>query len=159
MEASSLERAFFSAMQRLRRLHMIDVLGTMPRAEFFVLDVLARHRTFSPRAKGMYVSELAMQAHVSPQSVSRTLRAMEEKGYIAREIDPSNRRNVFIRLTPEGVAAWEAKHRAMHTYIDRVMDAMGEDDMRSLIALLGRLADTIEAVAASPQVEESHSSQ
>lgn len=47
-------------------------------------------------------SELAAKTKTLPPAVSRTLRGLEEKGYVERSVDKKDRRNTYISLTEKG---------------------------------------------------------
>ncbi|MBX3067703.1 MAG: MarR family transcriptional regulator [Microbacteriaceae bacterium] len=56
-------------------------------------------------------TEIAEQAKVEAQTMSRTLDKLERDGYISREKDPNDGRRHVVSRTPRGDHAWEAaKH-------------------------------------------------
>jgi len=50
----------------------------------------------------IHISDIQNQLNVSKAAVSRMLDALEKKGYIRKDIDKENRRNLIITLTPAG---------------------------------------------------------
>lgn len=129
------------AFERFRRMQLHEFLQGVTRSEFFVLDRLQRNRILHPDSPQVYVSTLVKEMHVSPPAVSRTLRGLEAKGLIAREVDPENRRNTFILLTEEGARrSTQAKER-MRLLLERTARRMGEDNMKALAALLTQLVN------------------
>jgi len=48
------------------------------------------------------VGELAREMRLDVPTVSRMVKQMVSRGYLAAEKDPGNRRNTLVRLTPEG---------------------------------------------------------
>jgi len=54
---------------------------------------------------GARPSELAAQAGVSRQAVTKTVDDLERVGLVEREPDPADGRGVVVRLTPRGLAA------------------------------------------------------
>jgi DNA-binding MarR family transcriptional regulator len=50
------------------------------------------------------VTELAERAHVTQQAMGKMLKELERMGYVARDIDGSDKRAKEIRLTQRGVA-------------------------------------------------------
>jgi len=54
---------------------------------------------------GARPSELAAQAGVSRQAVTKTLDDLERVGLVKREPDPADGRGVVVRYTPRGLAA------------------------------------------------------
>lgn len=61
----------------------------------FILLIVDREGTPS--------TQLGPRMGMEPTSLSRTLKTMETKGYIYREIDKEDKRKVLIFLTPQGV--------------------------------------------------------
>ncbi len=54
------------------------------------------------RAEPVSAKTLAEDEGVTPPAVTRSLRRLEQLGYITRESDPSDRRAQIIRLSPTG---------------------------------------------------------
>ncbi|MDO4283958.1 MAG: MarR family transcriptional regulator [Eubacteriales bacterium] len=88
---------------------------------------------------GMPLEELAREIEGSPPAVSRTLRGLEEKGLLRRMSAETDRRKVWILLTPEG----EERHRQacekMRLLAVGVSERMGEGSMEQLLALFGEM--------------------
>ena len=56
---------------------------------------------------GLTMSRLAEAMLVSPQQLSRLINGMEQSGLVQREHDPANRRQVYVRVLPAGLAEME----------------------------------------------------
>ncbi len=54
------------------------------------------------REPGISYSELARRAHITPQSMQATLRALEERGAVERATDPGRGRTAALHVTTEG---------------------------------------------------------
>lgn len=50
------------------------------------------------------VSELARRMSVTRQAAAKTIAVLEERHYVAREVDPADRRRTRIRVTERGLA-------------------------------------------------------
>ncbi|AYF75610.1 MarR family transcriptional regulator [Nocardia yunnanensis] len=63
---------------------------------------------------GCLAADLAGHFHLDKSTVSRQVAALEREGYLARDVDPANRRNLVLRATAEGrqVARAAARRRA-----------------------------------------------
>ncbi|HJZ45647.1 MAG TPA: MarR family transcriptional regulator [Roseiflexaceae bacterium] len=72
------------------------------------------------------LSELATSHHVTPSTMSRTIDVLVRKSWVARETDPSDRRQVILTLTDEGRAA---------------LEAMGQYTQDAMTGMLARLDD------------------
>lgn len=137
--------SFLHIMQRFRRLNLSSLFGNITRGEFFVMDMLLLNEQTPQGADGMYVSDLVARTKNSPPGVSRTLKALEQKGYLQRHVDSQNRRNTFIRLTPEGRHAVCHAKQQFEAFIARICATMGEDEIRQFLALFERLLHIIES--------------
>lgn len=144
MEHRETERALFRALHRFGRLNtgqLIEMEG-LTQGEFFGLSMLREHLKNHP--EGMHVRELAQRARVSPPGASRMLRTMEEKGLIERRVDRNDRRNTYITLTEGGEEAWRRTTERLSTFLDRVVDRMGLENVQTMIDLWNRFADILE---------------
>jgi DNA-binding MarR family transcriptional regulator len=90
--AASLRRG---TMRLGRRLRMERPEQAASSAELSVLGLLHRR---GPMSAG----ELAWAERVQPQSLTRTLAALEERGEIARRPDPADRRRSVLSITEPG---------------------------------------------------------
>lgn len=90
------------------------------------------------------VSEIHESMYISKPAVSQTLNNLEKKGYISREIDPSDRRKISVHSTPEGQ---EVLGRSADNYNEKIQllfEQFGKEDMEQLLRLLNKLADVMD---------------
>jgi DNA-binding MarR family transcriptional regulator len=90
-------------------------------------------------------SQLAKAEHVRPPSMTRTIERLEERGYVRRESDPDDGRQVlvsrtdagdeFIRRSRDLRTAWLAAH------FDS-LDPADQDSLRGAADALRRLSET-----------------
>ena len=111
-------------------------------SEFFLLNTLILR--CDKCATGMQVSVIAEKMHISSPAVSKTLGILEEKGYIERFVDTSNRRNTWVKLTKDGEQATNIAHDYIDTYMDDVIKRMGEDKFQMLYESIILLTTTFE---------------
>ena len=145
MEPSPLHVAFITALHRMKAINLASLFDGLSRGEYFLLEVLKKHKSAHPDLPGIYALHLAQSLRVSPPAVSRMLRSLESRALVERDVDRNNRRNTFIRLTVEGERLCETARKRFEAFNCRVFDTLGEKDARTLIALLGRLVDAMEA--------------
>lgn len=131
MESMDLVKQFMKAMARFRKM------------DYSVLHPGAGNGEFAA-LYGVYVSELLKVMDVSAPALSRLLRSMEQKGLCVREIDPEDRRSTCVHLTPKGQQARDKGHTLMLGFASRVVDGMGEEEFRQMIALWNRFGDVME---------------
>ena len=81
------------------RAHLDELLkpAGITALQYTALTVLEQH-------DGLPAAQLARRSFVTAQSIADLVRALEQRGLIARERNPENRRELLIRLTEAGRA-------------------------------------------------------
>ena len=85
----------FRAMNQFHKLKFSDMMQNMSKADFIVMNVIMN----KGKDDKMTISELAAIARMLPSAISRTLKGLEEKGYVERTINKQDRRNTYVELT------------------------------------------------------------
>ncbi|NNV08091.1 MarR family winged helix-turn-helix transcriptional regulator [Geobacillus sp. C56-T2] len=84
--------------------------------QVMLLEIL-RHQT-------MTINEIAQFFSITPSAASQLVRKLEEKAYVRRDINPTDRREIIVRLDQAG-----------QTYHDK----MGEVELRLMEKYYGKL--------------------
>ena len=66
---------------------------------------------------------------------------MEEKGLIARSSDLSDNRQIFVRLTENGVTAIQKARAEVISRVSSLLEALGPEDAREYIRLQEKILD------------------
>lgn len=90
------------------------------------------------------LSEIRKYLALSKASVSQMLGTLEKKGYVKREIDKSNRRNIIASLTDTGRNVLELKKKEYTRKLDVIVNGLGKEDTQELIRIVGRLNEIME---------------
>jgi DNA-binding MarR family transcriptional regulator len=93
-------------------------------------------------ADGSRLTDLAERAQITKQSMGYLVDYLEQRGYLERKADPSDRRAALICLTDRG---WAQIHAALGTIAALEQEwtrALGETRMRQLRELLTELGQT-----------------
>ena len=98
-----------------------------------------------PGPDGRSPGEIARAAMATKQAMNNLLGQLEGWGYLRRSVSPSNRRERIVDLTDRGHRVIAEIRRAVRTTEDRWEDALGEDDYRTLRALLAELNAHLDA--------------
>ena len=93
---------------------------------------------------GIKTSDLTSKLCITKPATSKMLNILEEKGYVERYSNKSDRRVVYVRLTEEGELFLKEQNRKFEDFTCKVIEKMGEEDTDNLIRLFGRLYDVIE---------------
>lgn len=86
--------------------------------------------------------ELAEIECVSAPSMTRTVNALVEHGYVRRDADPDDGRQVHLQLTPEGRKTLTAIRRSRDEWVYSRMNDLTEDEC----AVLREAADILDRV-------------
>lgn len=106
------------------------------------VSLLARlHRAGRP----MTATELAARERLQPQSLTRLIADLEQRGLIRRTPDEADRRHLWIDIAPKGSELLRSDARRQNAWLARAMaerlTPAERDTLRAAAALLERLAD------------------
>lgn len=87
--------------------------------------------------------EVASREGVKPPSATRVLAALESQDLVSRTVDPSDARQIQVRVTPAGTARIDADLLARDAWLAQQITGLSERDR----ALLHRAAAVIERLA------------
>ncbi len=103
----------------------------------FVL--LAKTAWLTHQGEAPTQTRIACSAHVDRMMVSKVLRALEEKGFVARTAHPDDPRANSVGITAAGKAALCEAIPIMRATQDAYFDRLGEDGKAALAGQLDRL--------------------
>lgn len=133
-----LEREFGVLFTQMRRLYA-EVAerfspGMLP-GTYKVFSMIAHH---GPATAG----SLGERLHVDKSQMSRTIRELEELGFIQRSPDPADGRVSIITATDAGRERLEIARGSEGNRLARTLDSWQVDDIRKLAQLLRQLASS-----------------
>jgi DNA-binding MarR family transcriptional regulator len=105
-------------------------------AEWHVTPSQSRAMRVLARSDGMRPSALAEELHIAPRSATDVVDALEERGWVERRADATDRRATVLTLTEDGrtlVAAIDDVRRQASV---RVLDVLTPDQRRTLHEIL-----------------------
>ena len=79
------------------------------------------------------MSELAEYTHALPPAVSRSIKALEEKGYVRRYVDQKDRRNTLVEITEAGQEVLQESNEIMDDFIQRMFEKTDKEEMARLV--------------------------
>lgn len=100
--------------------------------EYRCLSTLATAAPLSQRELGDAVA-------LDPRDVTHTVRALEGRGLVTREQDPSHGRRVLVALTPAGRRAADRLAPVMTAVQDEVFGRLSSKERATLLNLLKRV--------------------
>ncbi|MCX5387069.1 MarR family winged helix-turn-helix transcriptional regulator [Streptomyces sp. NBC_00083] len=135
--AATLRLAVGRIARKLRRTHAV---GDTTLSEVSVLARLERDGPDSPGA-------LAELERVRPQAMATTLAALEQRGLVNREPDPSDRRRVVMTVTEAGrTVILDRRSESVRGLAHAIEDELTPAERRQLVdalSLLERLAERL----------------
>lgn len=90
------------------------------------------------------ISDLAECLHVRTPTVSRMIDSLVERGYVVRQPDATDRRKVWVRLTPTGHTLASRMEATFHRVVSRFLHPLDEGDLSTLIAAFNTLESLLE---------------
>ncbi len=140
--AHALRGATTRLARRLRRLRAdhgvtaatLSVLGHLYRAD-----------------RGLAAVELARLEGLQPQSLTRIIADLDEKGLVARSPDPADRRQILINIAPAGSALLMRDARQQAAWLAQAMQAELTGTEQALLHLATGLMERLAACALSQE--------
>ena len=139
---------FFSALYQFHKLHMGDLVPDITKLEGMTMAAI-KHCSGKKGKEGLTVSELTTKMKAKGPAVSRTLKTLEDKGYIERNVNKADRRNTYVKLTVSGEQKQEECEQVMSSFAHAVISKIDRDDMEQLIDCLNELYE-----ASREEIEE-----
>lgn len=142
---TDLRDRFVQTMLRFKKLGMIFPPGLDIRmAELIVMKSIEEANPSD--GKNVFVSDIHGHHFMTKPAISQILNGLENKEYIRRKMDKTDRRKIAVTLTPKGQNILAQTKEFADDMIGTVISRFGEDNTRQLIELFSRLADISEDV-------------
>jgi len=119
------------AESHLREFLRVGHATTLPR--FDVMAALYRRR------EGVTMSELSRMLLVSNGNATAVVDRLETDGLVRRTQSDSDRRTVFVALTPEGLGQFEGLATEHEAEVDKLFAGLSGEDLDTLTAILKRM--------------------
>ena len=121
-----------SAEGSLREFLRVNHDTTLPR--FDVLAALYRRRD------GVTMTELSRMLLVSNGNATAVVDRLEKDGLVARRPSETDRRTVFVALTPDGLAQFEGLASEHEAEVNKLFAGLSEADLEALTEILKRMS-------------------
>lgn len=111
--------------------------------QFRALMIIKHH-------EGASLSLVAEHLGASLSASSKLIDGLVERRYLSRQVLPEDRRRMVLALTPEGKAKLDAlMGECLHLLSDKLA-ALSEDECRTIIQVMARLAGAMAGTHRSP---------
>ncbi|QJA07780.1 MarR family transcriptional regulator [Romboutsia sp. CE17] len=106
--------------------------------------------------KGVKASDLSKFLMVTKPAISKVINILEEKGFVIRIADNSDRRVVYINMTKAGEDILEKETEKFQEFTHRIVEKMGEEDTDEMIRLFKKMYDSIKEIEKEDSIKEEH---
>lgn len=127
----------FKAMHQFHKLRLGDIMPDISGADFWTM----RNIMDKGEDGKIMISELAKKTRVLPSAISRTLKRLEEKGYVERTVNKNDRRNTYVEITDRGREVAQEVREIMRDYGEAVLSKFDEEELSMLISYLNNIYD------------------
>lgn len=127
----------FKAMHQFHKLRLGDIMPDISGADFWTMQNIMDKGEDGK----ITISELAKKTRVLPSAISRTLKRLEEKGYVERTVNKNDRRNTYVEITDRGREVAQEVREIMRDYGEAVLSKFDEEELSMLISYLNNIYD------------------
>lgn len=119
------------------------LVSDLPFNETLICGLLLRSQE---EGRCLTASDLCAQTRILKSQMNAILRSLEKKGFLLRQRSPSDLRRVELSLLPEGVERYQESHRKTLALVDRLIEAVGQAPIQTLVPLLFQVADSFDRI-------------
>ncbi|WP_409186582.1 MarR family winged helix-turn-helix transcriptional regulator [Amycolatopsis sp. VS8301801F10] len=126
----------FHLMRRVLQEHAAEWQARVPeltKPQFAILSVIARD-------PGVDQATAGERAAIDKSTLAAMLRRLEERGLVARSVDPQDRRRQLLELTEHGTSALHAASPLVREAEERMLSRLSASERQRLYALLRKLS-------------------
>lgn len=131
MESS--EQNIFQALNMFRKLNIGSILPHLCKGEYVLLNGIYHVEKKMGAEHGVGISELTEYMHALPPAVSRTIRTLEQKGYVRRFVNEKDRRNTMVEITESGQRILQESNDIVNDFTGRVFARTDKEELARLI--------------------------
>jgi DNA-binding MarR family transcriptional regulator len=133
------------------------VLGDLDGEDRMTIPQFRALQAISHRGQsGALNLELARQLGVAAPSMTAMIDGLVDRGLVDRSIDPDNRRQVNIVLTPRGQDRYRAISEAIEERLADGFEALSADEQRTLLSALDNLDRVLKRLGQFPSRSEAN---
>ncbi len=128
----------FTPAKENRRFNRLLEKFDIPYQTYQVLALLLRH------PEGIEPSKIADIFSILRQTVTNIADAMEKRGYLERVRSSTDRRCIYLRLLPEGIARTTEMKQEIDEYHKRVMVHFSEEELETYFNFRKKLMEYLD---------------
>jgi DNA-binding MarR family transcriptional regulator len=140
MDLNKKAEEFINIKALMQHLHTNRVITKMMNGELFVMNYLYEHQGQA------YPKEISDYMQVSTARIAMILKSLEKNNKITREADFRDNRYVIVKLTPFGEDDIVIKRKDIVSFLSKVFEEMGEENVNEYLRLTKLIMEVEEKV-------------
>ena len=93
---------------------------------------------------GSPVTKIAPRMNMEPNSLSRILKSLEEKGYVLKRKNSEDKRKVYVSLTESGLKLRDMASEKLFALEKVIKAKVSNSDLRSFFTVLDTISDILD---------------
>lgn len=134
MDSTATVLAFVELVQKIYNQGELNPFIDLVQTSSRVVIYLSQHDNAHP-------SEISAELNMSRPNVTATLKGLEQSGYISRKLNPNNRREIYVSLTPAGRQYFQNKIMRIIGLFKDWIDLLGPEESQHLLHILELSSD------------------
>jgi len=94
---------------------------------------------------GSPVTKIAPRMNMEPNSLSRILKSLEEKGYVLKRKNSEDKRKVYVSLTESGLKLRDMASEKLFALEKVIKAKVSNSDLRSFFRVLDTISDILDS--------------
>ena len=94
---------------------------------------------------GSPVTKIAPRMNIEPNSLSRILKSLEEKGYVLKRKNSEDKRKVYVSLTDSGLKLRDMASEKLFALEKVIKAKVSNSDLRSFFTVLDTISDILDS--------------
>jgi DNA-binding MarR family transcriptional regulator len=135
MDYKKLAERFFYKSYQLKKYELQQIIDENVQGESFALLYIKNKKSFA------LPGEISGEMNISSARVAAILNNLENKGFIERQIDKTDRRKILVTLTKEGEEKAKNHNEEVIAQIAKMLELLGEQDAEEFVRITGRIVD------------------
>ena len=128
----------------LNRIDIGRIFEFMERSDYLLLYNIQKCAETASDDK-VYMSELAEKMNLSITETSRSLKNLEDRGYVTWQTD-ENKERTFVKLTVKAKDAMAHQYEKMEKAYQKIATDISDDEIRQTVSTLGKIREIIKEV-------------
>lgn len=133
MDYDILAEEFLRSLQKLRKARQKINISDCVQGESFILAYLYEKQGY------VIPKDISTAMGISTARIAAVLNSLENKGFVSRIIDKTDRRRILVELTDEGLQFTKEQRAEIKEQTSRMLGLLGGQDAKEFIRLMNKL--------------------